>query len=1457
MKITLAILILLPLVFSQNIVVSPSTACKCQQFLSENGCNNNTLGQCQWNQKNQICQQASCGNIQSQNDCLISKKNCYWNGQNCVAFTSCTKLTSKIGLICPQQNISCYGSNTNQCQSISSLPKCITFQIGTCGQQGGYAGSDGLCTWDTNLKECIVATNCSQLQNQQVCNTYIQNACIWDFNNGVCTQATCTQLQDQQSCKFVVANLDPNQVYPCFYQYNQCVYASQTLFQTQDQCQTNTLLNYRWIGTQKDGICVSCTQQLFEPANKCACEQFMLETACNSSQYCQWIQNSCQDINCNQIYNQLQCSMNKNCYWNLQSQNCQNFYSCNQLIAVNLLTCITQSRNCPNYMYQTCYSSYGLCSQIYQSQCDGSITNEGICYFNEAKQVCQSLQSCSDIIDENICNQISKLCLWSTVNNKCQQLTCSNVKQQKQCTFVFKNLNGTDIQICEWTNNSCSNAKNILNLNEAQCSSNSQFTYMYTGSKCVKCFQASIILPEQCSCSQLYLAQDCYANPLCNWNGQICKLQNCLSITNQELCIQNIYCQWTEYGCSDFQTCFGLFGSTPKDCISQSINCPYSDGVRCQNKYYYSPCQSFTQVSLCSNQLGSDGLCIWNKTSSSCQVLSKCNQILNSTYCGIYEYVCNWSKDQCNQSTCSTFTTPEQCKFYYQSLNSFTPIGCKWNITTNVCEQIGSMLTAYNSANCYSNSAKTARWSQTLSYNGVCISCGVKYIPNPSKCSCQQLISQINCIQNSLCYWSQTSKSCQEYECSALPENLCVTNMKCMWTTKGCTKFTSCSQIKGESLDECLSYSLYCPYNPGLKTCSSLKDFPECEEHKTQDTCVGVYGTGKNICIWDSRIQRCTKLHSCTGQGQLSCEQFSLYCAWINTTYYGFCQERTCANYKTKYSCTYVLSITDPNLIQPCQWQNGVCQPIIIQQATDANTCFTNSNGTSRWTSDSQTTGFCVPCNLPSYAVQYENKCSCSQILNQSECKYPFCNWSNNQCVQNSCTNIQNQFECSQQRYCYWQISQNRCNPISLQLNFCTTLKGNSSLECLAQSINCPSTLNGVCQDRSYLQTCSSITTQAACANSIGQEGYCTYNNQACHVISSCSSIQNYNYCVGLQHFCIWNTTINECTTITCSSISEKENCTYIFENLNSSSIKLCEWNEATTQCQNATSTTLTNKTIDSCHLETGGTYHWSNTQNKGYCISCSLDLIKLPKTCQCDQLTNIECLSSVPKCKLNDSGSCKQNECINIFDQGNCSTLPSCMWSNQACVQFTSCSNLQGATALDCLAQSTNCPGLSNGICKSKSQLSSCSSYQTASQCTLGIPSSDGFCYWNNNGCQQMVNCDAITQLTQCDALYRICTWSNSFNKCVPFKCQDYKNQDQCTFVIVNFKNSYIELCEWQNKVCQQYTDKYFRFDENTCYQNSGHTYSWVSDEAHGSRCQECYSLLIAFTIAIYLIGF
>lgn len=53
---------------------------------------------------------------------------------------------------------------------------------------------------------------------------------------------------------------------------------------------------------------------------------------------------------------------------------------------------------------------------------------------------------------------------------------------------MFQNLNGTDIQICEWTNNNCSNAKNILNLNEAQCSPNSQYTYMYTGSKCVKCF---------------------------------------------------------------------------------------------------------------------------------------------------------------------------------------------------------------------------------------------------------------------------------------------------------------------------------------------------------------------------------------------------------------------------------------------------------------------------------------------------------------------------------------------------------------------------------------------------------------------------------------------------------------------------------------------------------------------------------------------------------------------------------------------------------------------------------------------------------------------------------------------------------------------------------------------------------------------------------------------------------
>ncbi|CAK92392.1 unnamed protein product (macronuclear) [Paramecium tetraurelia] len=1456
MKIFWAIIVVLPIVLSQTIVVSPSTTCTCQQFLNQSGCNNNTLGQCQWNQKNQVCQQASCGNIQLQSECLISKINCYWNGQSCVDFISCSKLTSKIGLICPQQNVSCYGSNINQCQSISQLPKCSTYKLGTCGQQGGYGGYDGLCAWNNTLQQCVVATSCSQLSDQQVCNTYIQNACIWDYQNLVCTQATCAQLPTQQSCKFVVGNLDPQQVYPCFYNGNQCLDASFELFQNQDQCQTNTLLNYRWVGTQTQGICVSCAQQLFEPANKCACEQFMLQSACNQSQYCQWNQNSCQDIPCSNITNQLQCSNNKKCFWSLQQQNCQVFYSCYQITGLNSLACLAQSINCPNYQQQSCNSSFNSCNQIPQSSCDGYVSNQGVCYWEQSTQACKNLQSCSNIVDEKICNQLTRLCQYSVLLAKCQQLTCQNIKSQKQCTFVFNQLNGTDIQVCEWTNNSCSNAKNILTLNEAQCSYNSQNTYLYTGSKCVKCIQGSLILPEQCTCSQLYLAQDCQANPLCTWNGS-CQLANCLSIPNQDVCVQSTHCQWTEFGCSEFQSCILLVGSNPKECISQSINCPYSDGAKCQNKFYYSPCQSYTQPVFCTNQLGTDGLCIWNATSGSCQVLSKCNQILKSTYCGIYQYVCNWSNDSCNQSTCSTYTTPEQCKYYYQSLNSFTPIGCRWNITTSTCEQVGSTLTSYNSANCYTNTAKTARWSQASNQKGVCISCGVKYLPNPLQCNCQQLISQLNCGQNQLCYWDQVSKSCKEYECSVLAENLCITSMKCQWSNKGCITFTSCSQIKGETIDECLSYSLYCPYSPALKSCSTLKNMPKCEEHKTQGVCNSVKRQGKEICFWNQQFDKCTVLKSCYGLSQMDCAYYSLYCAWISTPNYGYCEERKCLNYSTKYSCTYVLSITDANLVQPCQWLNGNCQPLIIAQAKDANTCYVNSNGTSRWTSDSPISGFCVPCNLPSYAVQYQNKCSCSQILNQSECQYPYCSWSNNQCTQNSCSKIYNSLECSQQRQCYWNLNQNQCNTISISVNFCTTLKGSSSLECFAQSINCPGSLYGVCQDSASLQTCSSITTQAACANSIGQEGYCTYDDQACHVISSCLAIKTYIYCVAMQKFCVWNEATNQCFTTTCSNITEKQECTYIYESLNSSSIQLCEWNQATSICQNASSLTLSNKNIESCHIETGGTYHWSNAQPNGYCISCSLDLIKLPNTCSCDQLTSIECLTAKPKCKLVDSTSCVNSQCIDIFDQGNCSTLPYCMWYNQTCVQFTSCSSLSGTTALDCLAQSTNCPAISNGSCKDKKSLGSCSSYLTANECTLGIPSSNGFCYWNNNGCQEMINCDAISQITQCDALYRICSWSAAFNKCVPFKCQNYKNQDQCTFVVVNFKDSYIELCQWQNKVCQQYTEKYYRFDEQTCYQNSGHTYRWVEDEKRGSRCQECYSLLITITMVIYLIAF
>ncbi|CAD8201406.1 unnamed protein product [Paramecium pentaurelia] len=70
----------------------------------------------------------------------------------------------------------------------------------------------------------------------------------------------------------------------------------------------------------------------------------------------------------------------------------------------------------------------------------------------------------------------------------------------------------------------------------------------------------------------------------------------------------------------------------------------------------------------------------------------------------------------------------------------------------------------------------------------------------------------------------------------------------------------------------------------------------------------------------------------------------------------------------------------------------------------------------------------------------------------------------------------------------------------------------------------CSVSLNEICQDRRYLQICQSMNSLQLCANSIRQEGYCTYQNQSCQVLSNCTQLKSIFECFLFDKACQQNT---------------------------------------------------------------------------------------------------------------------------------------------------------------------------------------------------------------------------------------------------------------------------------------------------------------------------------------------
>ncbi|CAD8123473.1 unnamed protein product [Paramecium sonneborni] len=1078
--------------------------------------------------------------------------------------------------------------------------------------------------------------------------------------------------------------------------------------------------------------------------------------------------------------------------------------------------CLTLTLSCPFFYENQCYPLSENTCALYQQQ-QSCQSQYGYCYWNQGQ--CKLVKKCIHITEQRQCQRFSLSCNWK--NNKCESFSCQQIQLENLCKYTIPDLYSDEVQPCIWNNGRCENLIDSNNLDSEQCISNTLDTYKWTGSSCVSCSQTNQLislylqLPKQCSCFQLYNQQVCEMTSSCIWLYSSCTYQSCQNINQQINCASNPQCAWISGQCQPFKICNELFGTSQQECILLSVNCPASNGITCQDKKSLKPCSNYQNQSSCANSLGNNGLCFWQN--NSCQVLSKCQQITQQQDCQYFSKQCTWTTN-CQSIGCSSFNTQATCQYYYSSINSYTPIPCYWNSISGVCAQTTNFMTQLSASTCSINTRLTAQWSYTLNS---CLSCQTPNSVNPYQCSCSQIISQINCLQSLQCTWNAQNNQCQQLPCTNLIQSLCIQNSQCMWTGT-CQSFSSCTNLIATNSQECQAQSLYCPYyNSNTQKC----EVPPLPNPK--------------ICL-NLTIQECYQIKSCQWNPYEGCQQRNLcnyYSSQIQCVSNPICiwelgcNFKTCNLYISKESCTYTIDLQKQNYIQPCAWINGSCQS--TNTVFSEQTCYTNSAFTARWSSN-QNDGICIPCNLPiQQQLQPQNQCLCSQLLTEQECNLTECYWENGFCQDFNCYG-KSQFNCIQNIQCYWQYSiydyQNgQCNNIpSLQIvDFCTTLRGKNSLECLAQTKLCPVSLNGICQNRSHLQTCSSMKSLQLCANSVGQEGYCTYKNQQCQVLNNCSQLDNFSECSLFDKICQWNSQTKTCLQIFCSSYTTKDTCTYVFQNINKANIQLCIWNGKS--CSSASN-----------------------------CVSCSLNQIKPKHTCSCTLLNDVECTLAKPVCKLIQNNKCVKSECTEIFDSVHCSQQNECMWKNGSCITFTKCSDLNGTTSLDCIAQSLQCQSVSNSQCQPASSLNSCGQYSNQN-CKFGILGSDGFCYWNTStdNCEVISSCDKVMNISICQQLTPACQWSYYFSSCVPFQCQDYLQQEDCTNVVVNLVDPQILLCVWKNQKCEPFVDTYYRFDNSICYVQSDHTYRWVKDDKLGVQCQQCLQAFFINIITIAILNF
>ncbi|CAD8072000.1 unnamed protein product [Paramecium primaurelia] len=262
---------------------------------------------------------------------------------------------------------------------------------------------------------------------------------------------------------------------------------------------------------------LSCGSSIIVDANqRCACSEILLQEDCNTIMNCKWVNQKCQDyiyecqvegqadirsyicnwnndlnryeaqkFECSQFKNLYDCSRLKpHCFWN-STEMCNDFTSCQDY---NEQYCPIYNKNC-SIQDKICIDGIQQCENYKSEQtCRGIQSGEQECLWSNDNQCKgQSLIDCTSLTGFKVCD-VNLIECKKNASGNCESLTCSDKKQENDCTNARIVKHGEQIfYLCVWQNGQCYEAINAKHLNRETCSKQTAANYKWVNNNCQAC----------------------------------------------------------------------------------------------------------------------------------------------------------------------------------------------------------------------------------------------------------------------------------------------------------------------------------------------------------------------------------------------------------------------------------------------------------------------------------------------------------------------------------------------------------------------------------------------------------------------------------------------------------------------------------------------------------------------------------------------------------------------------------------------------------------------------------------------------------------------------------------------------------------------------------------------------------------------------------------------------------